>query len=282
MKLSKAQKNAVLILLSYMSRHDVFSLARTITKNQASPISAKDAQEAIILHEIDLQTFLSRKKVTREILFKYLHDNRVDIPGNSDKSQLVSKIMQILTHHTREVKPSRKTVENETPEIQAGDVQTLAEKFTSWFYSMLNDYVTGQQSDKLCVEHFWNDCSLHLVMESATENVIQDVLSNSESVVNMLRDLQIQHKLYFNPNISSSGIRGKVDAHGLVMVMACGTLHQVNICVGIFQQIFGLVRDPFMQNNWRIKSTSIILRSQKTSQLPTLENECFNNLLLPS
>ena len=47
----------------------------------------------------------------------------------------------------------------------------------------------------------------------------------------------------------------RLDPHGLVLVLACGTLHnQATVC-GFFEQVFGLIRDPDSENNWKIKQT---------------------------
>lgn len=37
------------------------------------------------------------------------------------------------------------------------------------------------------------------------------------------------------------------------MVGVAGTVHRGNTCLGIFEQIFGLIRCPFVENTWKIK-----------------------------
>lgn len=291
MKLDECEKDNVYSLLSYLVEHDLMALSRTVTNQLLNFESVNDAIEAIILHETDIKSLLSRRKVTREILFKYLHDKKVDIPANSEKNFLIKRVIELWDNDFTKVSLSTDVASTSCAKMRPpefpeniGDVNMLAEKFASWFYSIINDYVLSMQSAKLSVEHFWKDCSLHLVMESPTQHVVQDVHKNANEVVSLLQGLLRQHKLYFNPNISSTGVRGKVDASGLVLVLVCGTLHQVDNCVGIFQQIFGLLRDPFMENNWKIKSSSVVLKSVGNSDLkiPSIGFEDFSLLKLPS
>ena len=73
--------------------------------------------------------------------------------------------------------------------------------------------------------------------------------------------------------MTRDGISGLVDAHGLALITACGTLHNTvtSIVCGTFQQQFGLIRDPNLGNNWKIKFTHANLISKESvSQQPTL------------
>jgi hypothetical protein len=65
------------------------------------------------------------------------------------------------------------------------------------------------------------------------------------------------------------------------MVLACGTLHQQDKCVGVFEQLFGLIRDPLACNNWKIKYTELHLTSKSTvTSSPTLaEGSLLKNIL---
>jgi hypothetical protein len=97
----------------------------------------------------------------------------------------------------------------------------------------------------------------------------------------MLVQVFRKHKLRCNPNLCDEGVRGRwggspalllsrLDPHGLVLVLVCGTLHnQADVC-GVFEQVFGLVRDPTSDNNWKIKSTEARLVAGPVSQPPSL------------
>ncbi len=64
-----------------------------------------------------------------------------------------------------------------------------------------------------------------------------------------------------------------MDPHGLVVVSVCGTLHTVETCCGTFHQNFGLVRDPFESNNWKVKFThaSLLSKAVGDNEVPCLE-----------
>lgn len=59
--------------------------------------------------------------------------------------------------------------------------------------------------------------------------------------------------LFLSPNLDSQGLKCASSPHGLVMVGVAGTVHRGNSCLGIFEQIFGLIRSPFVENTWKIK-----------------------------
>jgi hypothetical protein len=59
--------------------------------------------------------------------------------------------------------------------------------------------------------------------------------------------------LFLSPNLDSRGLKCASSPHGLVMVGVAGTVHRGNSCLGIFEQIFGLIRCPFVENTWKIK-----------------------------
>lgn len=68
-----------------------------------------------------------------------------------------------------------------------------------------------------------------------------------------------------------------MEHHGIVLVLCCGTLHtHASVSVGVFESVFGLMRDPFSDNNWKIKSIKMQLQSTgvmvKLPQLDTCES----------
>lgn len=75
-----------------------------------------------------------------------------------------------------------------------------------------------------------------------------EIQNSAADVVQMICNTKACHSLYFNPNLSHEGVQGRRDVHGLVMGLVCGTLHQQDRCVGVLEQLFGLVRDPSADN----------------------------------
>lgn len=63
-----------------------------------------------------------------------------------------------------------------------------------------------------------------------------------------------------------------MEHHGIVLVLSCGTLHaHASVSVGVFESVFGLMRDPFSDNNWKIKNIKMQLQSTGISKLPQLD-----------
>lgn len=62
-----------------------------------------------------------------------------------------------------------------------------------------------------------------------------------------------EERLLFNPNLEPRGLKALTSSHGLVRVAVAGTIHRDAACLGIFEQIFGLIRSPLENNSWKIK-----------------------------
>jgi len=164
-----------------------------------------------------------------------------------------------------------------TPQLglEAYEIDEMARQFTNWFYSLLNQCQLG-------MEHFWPDCSMCLVSSSESDCSESDcskleIKNSAADVVQLIWDTKARNNLHFNPNVSHEGVQGRTDVHGLVMVLVCGTLHQQDRCVGIFEQLFGLIRDPSACNNWKIKYTNLNLKG--TSNITTLPTLAEGSLL---
>lgn len=227
-----------------------------------------DAIAVIIKYSPDELSILKRKAVTKDVLFEYLHKNDVAIPVPTTKSVLIDKIcnywqLKVAPYKFEEATPSNSTTVNH--EKDGENVEALGEKFAEWFYNMINT------SPVIGSEHFWNDCSLTLNLLSETQTITEQVSDDCEKIAALLSNTKTTHNLFFNPNLTKEGVRTKMDPHGLVVVMVCGTLHTDRECVGVFEQVFGLARDPFSENNWKIKNTLLNLRSKSgVSEVPKL------------
>lgn len=117
-----------------------------------------------------------------------------------------------------------------------------------------------------------------LINEESHTNIIEN---NPKEIVEFLVATCQQNNLYLNANDSQEGLQGRIDPHGLVIILACGTLHSNNTCVGVFEQIFALARDPTSDNNWKIKNTELNLRSRnQVKSTPRLCDSEFTSKLL--
>ena len=74
-------------LLRDMEPPDLISLANTLTSRLVEAHSAAQALENIVLHADNANDVLMRRKITKELLFKYLNSKRVSIGMRADKAR---------------------------------------------------------------------------------------------------------------------------------------------------------------------------------------------------
>lgn len=252
-------------ITSILSKLDLVSLsalASTVTngllKNKLT--TKRGAIEAILVHSPDLESILRRKIITREILFAYLHENNVSVTCPTTKNELVYQICNLW--NLKQCTTASTVV---TPQIDLHDPNQLALQFSEWFYALMN------RNEPIPSEHFWPDVNLTINLIFPTQTLTENVESNPCEAAKMLFTKRLESGVYLNPNLSSAGTRGRMDVHGLVEVLSCGSLHTNNTCVGVFEQMFMLARDPFVENNWKIKRTQLNLRSKSDVRyLPSL------------
>ena len=256
----------------------------------------------IILHTDRAVDLLKRKKIKKEILFKYLHFKRVAIEAVSDKSVHVSRVLELWggsqsgdltvmddnsldtppapvpsrnTSHTSlcslDLSASRDLLYNRGLELRRSgsstsimncdenssssfsfsdqsseaaasltevQCQEMAVSFVRWYYHLLNTSVDSD-SPEWNSSHFWPDASARVSLLSQAGELREclEVVRNSEDTSKMLVNVYRSHKLKCNPNLCDEGVRGKLSPHGLVMVLACGTLHHQNTVCGVFEQV---------------------------------------------
>lgn len=151
--------------------------------------------------------------------------------------------------------------------------QQLAERFAPWFYSMLNNVspsvhqVSADPRMTFGPQHFWSDAQLSiytLPMGGHEEHTGPNDVSQTLALL-------INSGIYFNVNLDIDGVKGLMNQLGCVVVTVAGTTHKGPECTGVFKQCFGLVKDPTMENNWRIKFTRLHLISGQATQKPTAD-----------
>lgn len=237
-----------------------------------------EAVEAIIRYSLDYSTILNRKCVKRDILFQYCHDNNIFIIPPVTKLLLIQKILDhwSCTSSNQQLvyDVSEQQHQEEAATISQQNIITMANKFAEWFYGLMN------LEEPIGEEHLWADCSLQLKLSGDGAQVEKSVEADRAQVVQALFETRRDHRLFFNPNLTSDGVHGRMDAHGLVLIFTCGTLHTSDKCVGVFEQMFSLARDPFCQNNWKIKNTSLSLKSKEVTAIPRLCDSSTCHLLL--
>lgn len=206
---------------------------------------------------------MNRKLITKGLLFKYLHDRKISSNLDLSKHTLIEKILRHWTDtfSAPQQQPQTKSPETAEPRPNIFDTFTpatappsnehfpihqMARQFTAWFFEQYNQ-------NHLSTEDFWSDARGQVEMVEQPNCVQEERANDAQSLVDILMGLKQRFAMFFNPNVSHAGIQGRIDAHGLVLVLGCGTLHAPHGVVGCFECVFGLIRDPFTDNNWKVK-----------------------------
>ncbi|XP_012656959.1 uncharacterized protein C3orf38 homolog isoform X1 [Otolemur garnettii] len=253
-------------LLGLLDNDEIMALCDTVTNRLVHPENSQGAIHAILVYSQSAEELLRRKKVHREVIFKYLATQGVIIPPTTEKHNLIQHAKdywQAQSHlklkATPEPKPEPKT-EDLQPYQQAKEDKTekvdyrrLGEEFCHWFFGLLNSQnpFLGPPQDEWGPQHFWHDVKLKFYYNTSEQNVID--YHGAEIVSLRLLSLVKEEFLFLTPNLDSQGLKCASSPHGLVMVGVAGTVHRGNTCLGIFEQVFGLIRCPLLANTWKIK-----------------------------
>ncbi|XP_056435167.1 uncharacterized protein C3orf38 homolog [Gadus chalcogrammus] len=290
-------------LLRLMPESDVRSLCETVTSKKIQVETTRAAIEAIVSYSNDAAELFKRRKVHRDIIFKYLANEGIVMPIHCDKTLLVKRTLEFWSSGKRgqptsgadpgrrpgppaspgpcqgrasvpQPKPgaprapayefSRPGPEIQSTEIKAEiTVEQSSEQFCRWFFQLLNSQnpSLGQEPQDWGPQHFWIDAKLNLVSSVGNQQVEQ--IQGADLVHLRLLALVKDERLFLNPNLEPHGHRFISSPHGLVLVAVAGTIHRDNCWLGIFEQVFGLIRTP-MENTWKIKYTDLRVRGAGT------------------
>ncbi|XP_068693968.1 uncharacterized protein C3orf38-like [Montipora foliosa] len=287
--LSDREKEGCRTILNKLSEQDLLTLTDTVTNRVVSPENKGEAVEAVLSYSHTASQLLRRKKVKRDHIYQYLAENGIIEPVSSDKPSLIRRALLFWGSEQEgsdeenddpgeNLRESPSTSSNPTLPVSSSlknstfdgkvDGQELATNFVPWFYNILNSFNTSsdEATQQWGPQHFWDDAKSSILMVSGGQ--VNDECQGSVAVSDKLRELVCKEKLLFNANVG--GAKGQIDAYGLVRISVGGTVHRFSNCLGIFEQSFGLIRDPEMQNNWKIKFTDLKLKAQ---QQPELEGQ---------
>ena len=206
-----------------------------------------------------------------------IHPLPAQVARNVQEVQEIREVARQNNHNNRPPPVGLHVAEAQpmgAPEVVPPVAQQLAKQFVTWFYQELNSLSPhavqrGATSD-WGPQHFFNNCKLTMNIQSQDSRM--EAYETADTVSERFRALVQTEGLLFNPNIEADGTKGVDDPHGLVLVFACGTIHKDGMCLGIFEQRFGLARDPLSENNWKVKFTDVNVRSESVNQTPKLDN----------
>ncbi|XP_040836548.1 uncharacterized protein C3orf38 homolog [Ochotona curzoniae] len=256
-------------LLGLLDNDEILALCDTVTNRLVHPENRQDAIRAILTYSQSVEELLKRKKVHRDVIFKYLATQGVIIPPATEKhnliqhakdywnsqSQLKLKEMAVPVRKTENIQLFQQAKEDKKTEKV--DFRRLGEEFCHWFFELLNSQnpFLGPPRDEWGPQHFWHDVKLRFYYNTSEQNVTD--YHGAEMVSLRLLSLVKEEYLFLNPNLDSRGLKCASSPHGLVMIGVAGTVHRGNSCLGIFEQIFGLIRCPFVENIWKIKFVNL-------------------------
>lgn len=276
--LSDTEIGATRAILTYLSADETFALADTVSQRIVKPNSLEEAVDVIVEFSTDFKQFLTRQKIKREYLICYVRDNRKREKGfegydlNGEKRVIVQDLLRIfdergLGERVGAEPEQERQVDDAVCRL---DIDAMALQFAQWFFAMLND--VSQQRRRLTDEsttttseqprpnatfgahHFFENCSLNLRIQDAGGNSIVETLRGANVVADKLGHFVEVERLAFNANLTGDGCRGKQEPHGLVLLQICGTLMRESVLFGVFEQSFGLVKEP-NGDNWKIQVT---------------------------
>uniref|UniRef100_A0A336MES1 CSON014928 protein n=1 Tax=Culicoides sonorensis TaxID=179676 RepID=A0A336MES1_CULSO len=249
----------------------LMSIAKTISKMK--DMTPKDALDVVLVHSSGVLSILNRKAITREVLFKYLHAHRVPVYENFTKLLLIERMIeywQTRNKDSGDISQNLSQSVSETPVRQINTehfpINLMSRQFCTWFFENFNKEI-------LKLNDFWVDCFINIRILAAGQDINDNETNGNQPCLDMLLNLKRQLSILFNPNLCHEGVQGRIDPHGLVVLMCCGTVHSQTQCVGLFESAFGLMRDPYNDNNWRIKHLKLQIKSSQTDGMPKL-NEC--------
>ncbi|XP_014244283.1 uncharacterized protein C3orf38 homolog [Cimex lectularius] len=271
--LSEQDKANLRDLLVRLPLSDLLDLAKTSSNGLLNVETKTEALEIILQHQESLWHFLTKKRITKGILFQYLSDKGVRLPTGIDKSSIMQRIIDFWAVTPQSLEPEKKMTVTNTVEIRTSlddpaMLNTFSLEFAKWFYSKINELVIKKGGETLDKTDFWKESTASVKIIAS--EITTDEAQGTEGIINMIWELQNSHKLLFLPNLDQSGIKAKIDPHGLLAILTCGTLHKESgEVVGVFEQMFLLARDPNRSDTWKIKKTEMTLRSG--SQINTQE-----------
>lgn len=154
------------------------------------------------------------------------------------------------------------------PPVRTVRSDEFSREFCKWYYTMVNRLqptCAHLSGDTLREEVFLGNSSAEVYVYGAATT--RRTAVGQWGTYTLLKDIFTEHKILFNPNVDS-GIQSYAVEHGLIKLLVCGTLHQENSFVGIFEQEFGLVQSP-IDRAWKIINTKLNLK-QSSETIPTL------------
>ena len=159
-----------------------------------------EALDAVVLHTETTTSLFNRKKLTKDILLRYLNEKKVDVSGSADKLTLIDTIKSYWNSfqpndytdglpannacsssgHT--TVSSTGVIDHQAP---SANIQEMALKFAQWFFEILAKVSNGTHTASIA-EHFWSDSRLKATIRcSSAHNEESREVYGSEEVTSL-------------------------------------------------------------------------------------------------
>lgn len=274
MPLGNTEKEGIKKILGKLKEEDLFSLVFTVTKGFIRTETKLESLEVILLYCETATALLNRRKIKKEIIISYLRDERIAVSVNSDKNIIVK---ECLKYWNSQELDNYEEMEQDTDEITDSAVERfeeaqvsnlmvksqpnlsqcyeMGEHFVRWFFRLLNEAGESKSANEsFGAEHFWLDIALKFIcLENGFPRC--GVIETAENVANFFKILMIANELKLDPSLQN--VTTNFDAYGLVKIMSQGVVHKGKTSIGIFKQLFGLIRDPKNTDRWKIKFSEL-------------------------
>ncbi|XP_052004763.1 uncharacterized protein C3orf38-like isoform X1 [Xyrauchen texanus] len=263
-KLSVKEESGCRRLLTMLPKDDLLALKDTVTNRLIAVESAEEAVQAIITYSQDAEELLKRKKVHRDVIFKYLANEGVAMPPNAQKYNLVRRTLELWSSEEMPKPKSENNAAFSSDKTADGlsDLAALGKEFCQWFFCLFNSQNTTQVQpvQNWGPQRFWQDVRLRLLLHAGEQRV--EEFNGAELVSRRLHALVGEERLLFCPNLEGLGLKCVSSPHGFVLVAVAGTIHRDSVWLGIFEQAFGLIRSPLDSNRWKIKFVNVKVEAQ--------------------
>ncbi|KAL1420881.1 hypothetical protein MTO96_004259 [Rhipicephalus appendiculatus] len=157
--LTEREQQGLSKIIGALELADVIALAQTVTCKQVKLTERSEAERAILSGTQNPADLLRRKKILRELLFRYLWSESVFVAPALAKSDLINACLQ----HWQEDNalksgqfPANGT-DKDGKTSEASFQEKLGTEFTNWFFAQLNS-----EGEKLGHQHFFPNCQLRV------------------------------------------------------------------------------------------------------------------------
>ncbi|XP_040157429.1 uncharacterized protein C3orf38 homolog [Anopheles arabiensis] len=170
--------------------------------------------------------------------------------------------------------------DTEPPGLEQYPVNLLALDYTVWFFLKWN-------RNSLDESAFWHDANCTVMLEISETQQGTEQVCGPQDIINLILSLKFQYSFQLVPNIMFDGCQGRIMESG-VLALSCGVVYNNQpgpegrfVCLGEFETLIGLRRDPMENNNWKIRMLKLYIRYKKVDNLPALANsKMLNNCLM--